>query len=271
MNDLQKKLLTIWVEFDRVCKKLNIPYIAMGGTLLGAIRHKGFIPWDDDIDVGMLRKDYERFLKEAPKEFSPRYFVQDHSTDPDYYYPFIKIRDSETTAIEWTTQKGKFNQGLWLDIFPFDALPEKEQSIKDQKKYVDLVYRISLHYNPPGTTFIRGLLKPFKRFIYFLKYPSLEKVYKELTDILSRYNDKGYQEGLFGWIPDKVTMRFPMSIYDKLTTAEFEGHEIPVSVDAIKMLEIQYGDWQKLPPENQRHSHPLYKLDLNKSYKEYMK
>lgn len=271
MNDLQKGILNIWIEFDRVCKKLDIPYIAMGGTLLGAIRHQGFIPWDDDMDVGMLRKDYERFLKEAPKEFDSRYFVQDHSTDPDYYFPFIKIRDNETTAIEWVTQKGKFNQGLWLDIFPFDALPEKEVSVKDTKKFKKLVNRIAAHYNPPAKSTLRKILKPFKHFLLFLRYPSLEKVYRELNDIISRYNDKGFDEGLFAWIPDKVSMRFPMSIFDKLTTADFEGHKIPVSVDAVKMLEIQYGDWEKLPPENQRYTHPMYKLDLNKSYKNYLK
>ena len=271
MTDLQEKLLNIWSEFDRVCKKINTPYIAFGGTLLGAIRHKGFIPWDDDMDVAMLRKDYERFLKEAPKEFSDRFFVQEHSTDPDYYQPFIKIRDNETTAIEWIFQKGKYNQGLWLDVFPFDALPEKEMSVKDEKTFNTLVMRLMLHYHPPGKTFIKKLLKPFKHFLYFLRYPSLEKAYNKLNNLLTKYNDKGYEYGQISWIPTKSSMRFPMSIFDKLTTTEFEGRQMPVSIDAIKMLEIQYGDWQKLPPEDQRHSHPLYKLDLNKSYKEYLK
>ncbi len=271
MNDIQKALLDIWLEFDRVCKKLNIRYMAMGGTLLGAIRHKGFIPWDDDMDFGMLREDYERFLIEAPKEFSSRYFVQEHRTEKNYYFPFIKIRDNETTAIEWNTQKTKINHGLWIDIFPFDGLPSKEESAIVDKQINDYIARITASYRVPGKTLVKKLLKPFKHFLYFLKYPSLEKTYNNMVELISKYplNHDGY--GTFVWYRDRTKFRYPVSIYDEIVDAGFEGYQMPVSKKSIEMLEIAYGNWEQLPPEEDRYVHPTFKVDLHNSYKKYIK
>lgn len=123
VDEKRKKLWTIGldllIEFDRVCKKHGLKYFLIGGSLLGAIRHNGFIPWDDDIDVGMLRCDYEKFLTLA-YEFENPYFLQTPYTDEGYYFSFAKLRNSNTAAISNAFRYENFNQGVFLDIFPLD-------------------------------------------------------------------------------------------------------------------------------------------------------
>ena len=272
MNEIQSKLLEIWLDFDKACKELNIKYVAIGGTALGALRHKGFIPWDDDMDFGMLREDYERFLREAPSVLPKKYFVQDHSTDPNYLYPFLKVRDCETTAIEWDTQNVKINHGLWIDIFPFDYLPSNDDEIrKNDKRFWDILDRFALSYHVPGKTKLRSLLKPFRHFLFFLKYPSKEKAYRQMMGILTGYDSSsGY--GSFCWSShDKTKTRFKIDILDEVRYEDFEGEKMPVMKRVEEYLVTCFGDWKKLPPENQRITHPLYKFDLSKSYKEYIK
>ena len=123
VTEERKKLwmisLDMLLEFDRVCKKHDIKYYLMGGTLLGAIRHKGFVPWDDDTDVMMLREDYEKF-KTLEYEFQYPYFLQTPQNDPGNLYSTVRIRNSNTTMLVNMFKYEKFNQGVWLTVFPID-------------------------------------------------------------------------------------------------------------------------------------------------------
>ena len=120
--------------FDSICQKYDIKYVACGGTLLGAIRHKGMIPWDDDIDVMMKRSEYERFCEVAPSIIKGRYFFQTHESDPHYHQHFAKIRNSETAAIE-SDFLNEFNHGIFIDIFPLDNMDDdKERFLKNAKR-----------------------------------------------------------------------------------------------------------------------------------------
>ena len=120
MKRIWAVLLDMYLSFAEVCEKHGLKYFVVGGTLLGAIRHKGFIPWDDDFDVGMLRDDYEEFIKIAAKEINSPLFFQTPYTDPGYFVSWVKIRNSTTTGISKITNHRRFNQGLYLDIFPMD-------------------------------------------------------------------------------------------------------------------------------------------------------
>lgn len=122
--ELKKCQLEMLKAFAAVCEKLGISYFLDGGTLLGAVRHKGFIPWDDDIDVGMLRADYERFFAEGQALLPEHYFIQNISTDPQYTANFAKMRDSRTTYIETTLGRKRINHGVFIDIFVLDYYPE---------------------------------------------------------------------------------------------------------------------------------------------------
>lgn len=124
MNDLQKCELEILKEFDRVCKMNNLNYSLGSGTMLGAVRHKGFIPWDDDIDVLMPANDYKKFCKIAPKAFSEKFFLQTSYTD-SWYASFSKVRMNGTTAIEKGFENCRFHQGVWIDIFPIVGVPTR--------------------------------------------------------------------------------------------------------------------------------------------------
>lgn len=117
--------LNILERFDEVCNKHHLTYHAYYGTLLGAVRHQGFIPWDDDIDVIMFRDDYEKFQAIAPEEFTEPYFFQNSYTDR-VLWPFSKIRDSRTTAAEpqFNSLGRTFHQGIFIDIFPFDSVDD---------------------------------------------------------------------------------------------------------------------------------------------------
>ena len=114
MNDLQKKQLDILKAFIKVCEKHNLRYFLVGGTALGAIRHKGFIPWDDDIDVGMPREDYDKFVLLQDEYKGTPYFIQTYKTDPCYIYNFGKLRDSSTTFIESQYKNHRINHGVWI-------------------------------------------------------------------------------------------------------------------------------------------------------------
>ena len=125
-------LLDLLCEFDRVCKENNIQYFLDSGTLLGAVRHGGFIPWDDDVDVVMLRNDYKRLCEIAQSKFAPPYFFQTNSTDPGSARGHAQLRNSETTGIlRDEIQDGRplysFNQGLFVDVFALDAVPDDFQ------------------------------------------------------------------------------------------------------------------------------------------------
>lgn len=116
--------MEILEKFDEVCRKHNLTYFAYYGTLLGAVRHHGFIPWDDDIDVAMLRDDYERLKLIASEEFREPYFFQSAYTD-EMVWPFSKVRDSRTTAVEFLDMPN-LHQGMFIDIFPLDDIPKDE-------------------------------------------------------------------------------------------------------------------------------------------------
>ena len=112
-------LLDILVKFDSVCKKYNLRYYLIYGSLLGAVRHNGFIPWDDDLDVAMPRSDYEKFIT-LSNEFQHPFFLQTPYTDPEYFYTPARIRNSETTGVVKMFENAGFNQGIWFSIFPLD-------------------------------------------------------------------------------------------------------------------------------------------------------
>ena len=123
LRQLQLNELEILREFVRICEKHHLKYVLTGGTLLGAVRHGGFIPWDDDIDVAMPREDYDRFAKVCQPMLAGKYFYQSPETDPDYYLPYAKIRKNGTLAYEPRFQYAQFHKGVFIDIFPLDFCP----------------------------------------------------------------------------------------------------------------------------------------------------
>lgn len=137
MNKLQKEQLEIVMEVDRICKKHKINYLMDAGTMLGAVRHKGFIPWDDDLDICMLRKDYDKFSEIVDKELDGKYFYQTNKTDKNFGFFFAKIRKNNTLYLEEMAINNKSHSGIFIDIFPID-------NNSDNKKIANILFKINL-------------------------------------------------------------------------------------------------------------------------------
>lgn len=261
--------LDLLLELDRICKKHNIRYFLGGGTLLGAARHKGFIPWDDDIDVNMLRADYERFREVAPHEFEEPYFFQSPETDDGYYFSYFKLRNSNTTAISRAFRDCSFNQGIGLDIFPFDKA-RWETASERQEKIGALIADNSAYMRMK----MQNPTEEDKAKIASYSGRNPMENYREIERIASLYENSDAE-----YISNAVFTAFkwergiyPKELFESFDTLDFEGFSIPVPKNYEKVLEIHYGDWKKLPPPEKRVTvHSQSEIDPNISYKEYLK
>ena len=273
MIQLRKVELNILRNFIEVCDKLNVSYFAIQGTLLGAVRHHGFIPWDDDIDVGMLREDYNKFLENAQMLLPEPYFLQTHRTDPMYPHGFAKIRNSATTFVETTCRNLKMNHGIYIDIFPFDYYPDSilQQTAFNLKKLI-LRYRIrdSLYIPTDNQmnikNFARQSLKNFSK----LLYPSLESAL-DAQENLYEYTKHSYNR-INNGSPWGKRECIPAKWLDDTVVMDFEGMKVKAPRCYKKYLSHVYGDYMSLPPPNERVPHHyICALDFNKSYRDYLR
>lgn len=261
INELQKIQLSMLKDFDAVCQKHRISYQLFSGTALGAVRHKGFIPWDDDIDVVMLREDYERFFDSASKELdSNKYYVQREFSE---HWPmfFSKLRLNGTTYIEkYHSHDARIHQGIYIDIFPCDNLSDNRLMQKLQYIASKIVIAKSLYargYETNSTVkkcfmqFCRILpTEPFKRLCIRRNDSSSLKVHTFFG------GGKKFERSIFSreWFEQSVKMRF-------------EDSEFPVSAHYDEMLRVMYGDYMVMPTLEQRvcKRHAAI-VDINKPY-----
>lgn len=261
INELQKIQLSMLKDFDAVCQKHRISYQLFSGTALGAVRHKGFIPWDDDIDVVMLREDYERFFDSASKELdSNKYYVQREFSE---HWPmfFSKLRLNGTTYIEkYHSHDARIHQGIYIDIFPCDNLSDNRLMQKLQYIASKIVIAKSLYargYETNSTVkkcfmqFCRILpTEPFKRLCIRRNDSSSLKVHTFFG------GGKKFERSIFfrEWFEQSVKMRF-------------EDSEFPVSAHYDEMLRVMYGDYMVMPTLEQRvcKRHAAI-VDINKPY-----
>lgn len=264
MNNLEKLRiveLDILDEFVRICKKYNLRYFLAYGTLIGAVRHKGFIPWDDDIDVWMFREDYDKFASLAQQELGEQYFYQDYKTDPDYPYNFAKIRMNGTRFVQSAIDHLNMNHGVYIDIFPLDnARIDVSKEKKDWKR--DKLLRIiaSVRYMDNKRSGVERsaiqklLINTVKVFISKEKIHNLiDKHERKLNSIES--NKVIYRS-------DEKWISFEKSDFEEKQLM-FEGKMYSVPDGYDKLLTIEYGDYMQLPPENQRISnHETLDIDF---------
>ena len=277
MNDLQKCQLNILKDFIKVCKKNNLKYYLVSGTCLGAVRHKGFIPWDDDIDVGMPREDYNKLLT-LQSDFEDRYFIQTYKTDKKYLYNFAKIRDSKTTYIENNFMTTQINHGVWLDVFPLDGFSyELEDSEKFEKvvkktwRKTILGYPWNLRRKFSKRTFFKDLGLNIAAILLFWTNVGQwrnKKVEKMLNKI--PYEKAKTVGNHYGIYYKKEAM--PKEWFGEGVTASFEGVEVIIPKEYDKYLTKLYKDYMTPPPEDKRIGHHFDKgLSLTQGYKDYIK
>ena len=269
LKDLQKVELEILLEVDRICRKHNIKYFLVSGTLLGAVRHKGFIPWDDDIDICMPRKEYKKFCKIACTEMKKEYFLQNSNTDYSDRW-FAKVRKNNTTCIEKGYEKSPAHQGVWIDIFPLVGVHNTQQELNKATKLATFSKRLlSKRFAAFG-----GLkdLSAEKKILKFVPVCIIRAVAEAVMSIAFKNNDK-YESCYYLWGDSKIRARFPSDLFDDLCEVEFEGHMFPAPKRWDEYLTMVYGDYMTPPPPEKRNGgcHTISIIDLNKDYRHYTK
>ena len=279
--------LDLLVQFDKVCRKHGIRYFCDGGTALGAVRHKGFVPWDDDVDVVMSRAEYTKLDAIAPTEFKPPYFWQTNETDPGSARGHAQLRNSDTTAIlKEEMRDGKalytFNQGVFIDIFPFDNLPDDETEreafrnsllkIKTRAariKTLRLAARTALHGFPtPGKARLFYHVAKIRAWERLHGRDMLTETMRELERTAQKYNGSRTREmAPVSFLPRHREV-LPSHFFDESVELDFEFLKIPVMKHHIEALAINYGNWREHVIGGAAHGGMV--VDTKRPYTEYL-
>lgn len=261
-KDILKKLLS-------VCEENNLRIFADGGTLLGAVREKHFISYDDDIDMAMLREDYDRLMKIGPSLFEYPYFFQCAYTDKGYFRPHIQIRRSDTCgALDFELDYVEFNQGIFVDVFPLDGVPEDNLGGKIQWFEIKFLKRfMNLLYSPvPSGSAAKGLvkklLKPLGKII------KRESCYGKFEKVCKRYSASSDTVTLLSFNADYRMRLLKRSWYDKTVYLPFDELSVPCPEKYEDVLIKKFGDW-KTPSKGTLHGDVIF--DTEKSYEEIKK
>lgn len=270
IKDAQKVELEILLEFDRICKKHNLNYFLYSGTLLGAIRHNGFIPWDDDIDVCMLRKDYDKFMKIAKNDLKDKYFLQNYKTDKNYPLQFAKLRKNNTLYTEINLSNLDMHHGVFIDIFPYDNTKPNTFLGNVQRTITEKMIVINLCRNKKRNMQAKSkLVKVVRMFWYYL----LKIIPKRIIDTTITKVSTMFNKESTGYISDLSSSKNKTG-YERFTikkealddsiACKFEGYMFPVPEQYDYVLTKYYGDYMKLPPkEEQQPHHGISKISFN--------
>ena len=260
---LKKVELDILRQFIEVCEKLNLKWFMLYGSCLGTVRHHGFIPWDDDIDVGLMRDDYEVFLEKAPSLLPENYFLQTAKTDQDYSMNYAKIRRSDTTFIEKTVKDFNINHGIYVDIFPITEY--RPSIIFDMKaKFYSICVSKAYNFEDRGC-FAKRAAKGVLR-VFIKDY----RVARDKKEQLFRKAEKKGSGAVSTFCGNGEIM--PRDLFDTVEKMSFEGIEVNVPGKWDEYLTLLYGDYMTPPPEKERTTHHYTEIiDPEKSYKEYKK
>lgn len=258
----QLECMQILLIFQQICNQLNLRYYLISGTLLGAIRHHGFIPWDDDIDVGMPRRDYEVFVHQSQKYLGTDYFLQNAKSEPNFPYYFSKIRRRGTKVEELFLREISMEQGLYIDIFPLDLCPDNDRLARIFFKEIELLDCAIL--SQVCDSFVCGYKKPLMRFLF------------QLFKLLPRKRIFGLREGcrkVAGYLSSGKRLcivggrhGFPRETYlaewfSSTEEVRFESGCFPIPTGWPEVLKNMYGNYMEYPPVSERMGHFIDNLE----------
>ena len=265
LEDIKKTSIGILDFIDKVCHDNDLTYYLCGGTLLGAVRHRGFIPWDDDIDIMMPRSDYERLFLVWPE--NDKYAVLNHNNTHNFPYAYGKAIDLSTIKIEPVRYLAQQHLGVDVDIFPIDELPKDDGEASTYFEHINKMQKrleLQLALYGKGSTFLRTLVKNLRlsilRLSELLGLTSISRITKRFDILAQQYT--GQNTGFCGITAIShygLKEKNPIINYDKTVLVPFEGKEYPAPIGYNEYLSRLYGtDYIQLPPEEKRLTHHHY-------------
>lgn len=260
-------------KFIEVCQENNLTYCAFYGTLLGAIRHDGFIPWDDDVDVVMPRKDYDKLQKIANYVFEPPYFLQTPENDNCFYGGYAKLRNSATTGIEERDRKQDCNRGIWIDIFPLDNVPANEKKKKTQFREILFYQRLLAKKNYGMQRVLYDLESHHeKKYLVLSKLLPKDFLCRRLKKAMTcGQSDKSSKVAVMArYYGGKIYQEYNLKDFSFLINHAFEGEKIMIPSGYENCLINDYGmDYMLYAPEEERIPHHKAQYDVKKAYTSY--
>lgn len=268
LKKLQSIELGILEEFSNICEEHDIDYFLCGGSAIGVMRHQGFIPWDDDIDVGMSRSDYDRFLEIAKRDYSDKYTVVNNETNQNFPLMNTRWGLNGTQFIPEDFKKVKGDFGIFLDLFCFDNIPDDEEKMKKQGTRAWFYGKLLvLSGVSTPVLYVSGIMSKIIMFVckivhYTFRILHLKPrfFYNKAKKYMLQYKNENTKRFAYMFDPERFT-----SIIDKddvfpTKKMKFENIEVRVPKEIERYLTRRYGDYMQLPPEDKRHIHPPYIL-----------
>ncbi len=255
LDRLQMVLLDMLSEIDGICRRHGIAYSMIGGTLLGAVRHGGFIPWDDDVDITMSRMEYGRFKALCATELNhEKFFLQDHDSDPHYRWGYAKLRRIDSEFIRVNQEHLKMRTGIFLDIFLYDNVPDFYPFRALHALYCFVLRKIL--YAETGVVagknfFIRAVYRTLKIIPHQFVFMCLEIP----AGVLNRRKTR-YVRSLTFPLPRRGTLGFPADLFRETVDMKFDGRTFKGLREYDAYLRFKYGDYMELPPPEERRWHP---------------
>lgn len=267
LEDIQGMSLEILRDVHQFCITNNIRYTLQGGTLLGAIRHKGFIPWDDDIDIAMPRPDYEKFIHTYRSEHGYKVFSRELDDCGDVYIAFARICDMARTYVDDTYAPfSSWETGVWIDLFPLDGIEDSLWKSRIRVGKLKMLWHIASikrlsNISIKEVSTVKDTLKHICRKVLapLLSYKAVDRHIKECK--LIKWENATYYSNL-AFLGYGIKERHHKRVFDKVLFHPFEKDEFCIIGGYDEALQEKYGDYMQLPPkEKQRRGH-----DLNKYY-----
>ncbi|RSI96646.1 LicD family protein [Streptococcus mitis] len=259
VNEIQEMELGIMEYIHEVCQKIGVKYFLAYGSLIGAVRHQGFIPWDDDMDICMLREDYEKLQDYLIANPDERYEVMSYKNNLNYVYPFMKVQDNHTYLLEEDVRIDS-NMGIYVDIFPVDGY---EDDVEFKNKMTKLIKKRQLScYTFKGITNTKSVLNSLLRYVSVIifYFTNTNKYVAQIEELAKSRKVSDYEQVDYLIYKDMNKPVWRREWLEQVTTGTFEGKEFTIPKHYHEILTSDYGDYMQLPPVEQRVSHHDFKL-----------